>query len=713
MKGRRINIGLQARVVVFILSFGILTGLIGVAFTYLSGINAIKNSIGASFKEMAAEVAARIGIIVETELNRLRIYAITPLNFQGSGVLGRLKAFQTLGEGKYTQILLLDPKGRVISATNSLEKDYVTREDWWEGVNSSKDGVFIGDIKWDTPIKGYTMDFAVRIEDRGKIRGVIKATVKVDHLFKAITDLKIGETGHANLVSSDGIIIVCPIFPPKSHMINFTLLSIITTASAGWDTAPEDGHGGKNSIIGFAPVRYTLLQNPANFGGKKWYIFIRQHPRETYAGIRTLLWKVSIFAVSSIAIISILGFLIANRIVKPIKILQKGASLIGKGDLGHRLDIRTGDEMEQLASEFNIMANKLKESYDGLKETTEYLHSLLENANDIIWTTDLRGNITYINKKVEEWGYSRDELIGKSFLSLLSERHKGRRFQRTLVEGIKQVYEVEVRDKKGEIRNAIISSSPMKDKNGNIIDVLAILRDITEQKRLELLTLESEKLATIGMLSTAIAHEIRNPLSSVKMNLQILYKSLDLEGDEKEHFKIAMEEVDHLERILQNLLDFARPPEPYFALHEINEILDTSFHLVEKEIREKRIRIIRNYAEGLPKVSIDAGRIKQALINLYLNAIQAMEPEGILEVSTSAILHSEKGAISIDICDNGCGIDRKTLGHIFEPFFTTKSGGTGLGLSVVKKIIEQHKGEIMISSDKGKGTRVTLLLPLI
>lgn len=252
----------------------------------------------------------------------------------------------------------------------------------------------------------------------------------------------------------------------------------------------------------------------------------------------------------------------------------------------------------------------------------------------------------------------------------------------------------------------------------------------------ELQDTDGMQLRTLGQMATYICHEIRNSLSSVKMNLQILADRLQPGGDIKEHFGIALREVNYLEELLQEILEFIRPLKLKQSWEEIDEILEEALLLVEKELREKRIVVQKMYCSAVPRLFLDRVRLKQAFVNIYLNAIQAMEIGGLMGISiyiipcklitcgnyhqaekvrslhTNLIHDTDCHYILIEISDNGKGVRETDLPRIFEPFFTTKDEGTGLGLPIVKNIIERHNAHIDISSREGKGAVVNLLFPV-
>ncbi len=268
-------------------------------------------------------------------------------------------------------------------------------------------------------------------------------------------------------------------------------------------------------------------------------------------------------------------------------------------------------------------------------------------------------------------------------------------------------FEVTATARDGTKRDLLISARPIKNTERFIL----VQRDITEFKNLEQKFYQSQKLAAVGQLSAGIAHEVRNPLSSIKMSLHILEKRLNPTGNDQKRFKIAQKEVEHLEKLVSDILIFARPADPDRKPVRINPFLEQSLSMAEKQIIEKNVRIETRFADDLPEVEIDQAMMSQVLLNLYLNAIDAMEPGGSLALSTSVSRESDN-MVSVTIEDNGCGISPEDLAHIFNPFFTKKKYGTGLGLTQVKKIIDQHKGTIEVKSQAGKGTTVIVSLPI-
>jgi signal transduction histidine kinase len=218
---------------------------------------------------------------------------------------------------------------------------------------------------------------------------------------------------------------------------------------------------------------------------------------------------------------------------------------------------------------------------------------------------------------------------------------------------------------------------------------------------------QSERLAAVGQLSAGIAHEIRNPLTSMKMTIQLLKRKLNDETV-KESLHVVLDEINRLEIIVNGILDFARPMELTLEKANIANVIDEVLKLMKPNLTHKKIEIIEEIeSQSISETMIDINKMKQVFMNIILNSIQAMPNGGDLKVH----YEQDNEAIKIEISDSGEGMSKDISDRVFEPFFSAKSGGTGLGLTNAKRIIELHKGEVFIDSIKDKGTKVTLILP--
>ncbi len=238
--------------------------------------------------------------------------------------------------------------------------------------------------------------------------------------------------------------------------------------------------------------------------------------------------------------------------------------------------------------------------------------------------------------------------------------------------------------------------------------VVVLFRDITEIKQLKREIARSRRLASLGSLAAGVAHEIRNPLSSIKGFATYFKERYRDNPEDSQTADIMVQEVDRLNRVIGQLLDYARPMTMNRRETAIQTVIQHALRMIESQAREKGVVIQTELQADVAAVLIDPDRIKQVFLNLYLNAIGAMEGGGILSV---ALFSMTDRRIRIEVRDTGVGIDPKDLNRIFDPYFTTKSSGTGLGLAIVQKIIEAHRGEIQVASTPGLGTTVSVILP--
>jgi two-component system sensor histidine kinase HydH len=215
-------------------------------------------------------------------------------------------------------------------------------------------------------------------------------------------------------------------------------------------------------------------------------------------------------------------------------------------------------------------------------------------------------------------------------------------------------------------------------------------------------------MKAVGTLAAGLAHEIRNPLASIKTFTDYLGTHFDDPAFRQKFQKIVGGEVERINLIVQQLLDFAKPVPPKLTLVDVGCLLDDTLELLSSELMKYRVEVERRYVFPAPKILGDPQQLRQVLLNLCLNSLQAMNGAGRLTVQT-AVAGSE---LRITIADNGCGIAGRDLPRVFDPFFSTKPAGTGLGLAVVHSIISEHRGRVVVDSRVGEGTQVTIRFPL-
>jgi PAS domain S-box-containing protein len=339
-----------------------------------------------------------------------------------------------------------------------------------------------------------------------------------------------------------------------------------------------------------------------------------------------------------------------------------------------------------------------------------YLRSIVDSSPDTLFDLSSDGVINYISGNLKkEQGFIFRESKGKLFTEFVAPEHHELALAvwADVKRGAFQPFEIEVAEKDGSRRNLLITPSPVEGTDRYVF----VQRDITEFKNLEKKYYESEKLAAIGQLSAGIAHEVRNPLSSIKMSLQILEKRMQPEGNDLKRFHIARREVEHLEELVNDVLIFAKPASPKKEPSDIRRIVENAIALVERLVTDKHIHVQTDFEEGLPLLDVDSAMLEQAFLNIYRNAVDAMEMDGVLRTAVRRT-GDDRTHLQITVEDNGCGIDPADLPHVFNPFFSKKKYGTGLGMTQVKKIIDLNMGGIEINSKKEEGTRVMVTFPI-
>jgi len=341
------------------------------------------------------------------------------------------------------------------------------------------------------------------------------------------------------------------------------------------------------------------------------------------------------------------------------------------------------------------------------------LETIFQSIQEGILVVDGSEKLTYANKAAEDMlGFSTESAVGKPVSRYLREIDWGGVLKFDTAEWSKLISrEIEIRYPKHRFLNFYVVplSSPENGGSGAVV----ILRDVTSDRAQEVSILESERLNAVKLLAAGVAHEIGNPLNALNIHLQLLDREIRaLPKEEMDRFKdlvgVARNEVSRLDQIITQFLRALRPAKPALVLSQVATILKEALTLLKQEIRNRNIEIKVDSPDSLPKVMVDPNQIKQVFFNIIRNAFQAMPDGGILGITLKA--SSEHLAISFR--DTGVGIAPEDFGRIFKAYHTTKAEGSGLGLMIVQRIIQDHGGQIELVSKPDEGTRFTILLPL-
>jgi len=645
--------GLQKKFFIALLIVGIVPGIAALTATYLYSTHSLERSIGSSFQEIARSTAIRIAATVDQEIDRAVQLASLPLvirhqieaanqRYAGKSdaeVRRLLAAEQTawktsraelphgaptqsmqtiayLNEwvrrwGYYVRVVLADRRGAVVASTDPQAPYLNDDQEWWqEAFEEGLDSAYVSSLRLDPRLNDYVFEVAVPIPDgsRAEPIGAIGLVIRRAVLLDTILPIRVGDTGHGMLLDTEGTPLICPVLPPTAHLIHEALLNQIARDQPLWFVADDDAHGGRDSIVGAAPVRFAHKLTTSSLGGERWFAFVRQQPEETYAPIYSLLVKVGMIGFGLVVGLASLGFLVGRRIVSPILALRKEAEMLRRNVAAlpeaaptqpaesplSSPQIRTGDEIEDLARTFEAMRRSLEESLRTVK-------------------------------------IQQEELIRR------------------------------------------------------------------------------EKLASVGQLLAALAHDLRNPLGVIRSSAQLVLERQQADEVKQEVARYIIDEVDRLTHRINDFLRYARqkPPEPKPQAPEA--LAEAALWQWKAQGRHDRIQVITNFHEHLPPINVDPQQVKEALVNLLLNAREAMPEGGRLTVTTRADADHH---VEIEVADAGCGIPRADLDKIFEPFFTTKEYGTGLGLTNVKRLIQDNGGTLSVDSEEGKGSQFVIRFPV-
>ncbi len=262
----------------------------------------------------------------------------------------------------------------------------------------------------------------------------------------------------------------------------------------------------------------------------------------------------------------------------------------------------------------------------------------------------------------------------------------------------------------GHIVPLEIGASLLADESGTHLGYVILFKDLTEVRALHQEIERSRRLASVGRLAAGVAHEIRNPLSSIKGFATYFKQRYQDVPEDQQTANIMIQEVDRLNRVVSQLLEFARPISVSRKPTSFKNLVADSIKLIQQQAQDRQITINTRHSAKIDEINIDPDRINQVLLNLYLNAIEAMKPGGKLQITISDSDENDK--LNIQVSDTGRGIAKVDLPKIFDPYFTTKSSGTGLGLAIAHNIIEAMGGTIEVKSDAGNGTAFTIGLPI-
>ncbi|MFK3959696.1 PAS domain-containing sensor histidine kinase [Guptibacillus hwajinpoensis] len=348
-----------------------------------------------------------------------------------------------------------------------------------------------------------------------------------------------------------------------------------------------------------------------------------------------------------------------------------------------------------------------KKAVKELWEAKQLIQAIISASPIATLALDMESNIRLWNPAAEKiFGWKSEEVIGKKS-PIVPVEEKDITIPEIIEYGHIVNKEVKRMRKDGSIVYTALFTAPIQDENGQINGIMAAFMDITDKKKTEDALLKTEKLSAVGQLAASVAHEIRNPLTSVKGFIQLLSSDNDF-ADKTPFLSIMLSEIDRMDSIIKDLLVLAKPQAEHFTFFNVNTLLSYVMQLLSTQASLYNIAFITDFTERLEPLYGEENQLKQVFINLIKNGMEAMPVGGVLRLKTVV----KDNSINVIIVDEGVGIPEHKLKTLGEPFYTTKEEGTGLGLLSSFKIIENHQGKIDFNSTVGIGTTVTVCFPI-
>jgi two-component system sensor histidine kinase AtoS len=416
------------------------------------------------------------------------------------------------------------------------------------------------------------------------------------------------------------------------------------------------------------------------------------------AAIRNFSWQI----IGLVLVLGLLGaFWIGTNLSRGVTRI-KGRLLAMEHDLSVRVP-RLSGEMGQIGQAVNNLAASLEQARD-------YTRYVLENISTGIVSLDEMGEITVFNPAAERLlGIPMTQAQGKPYSDVLAQAKVPQAGK--MVDLLRQHQSGEqtlvLTSMTGEPIELGLSVVNLRTASGKEAGKVMTIEDLSTKRKLEELLRRADRLAALGLFTSGIAHEVRNPLASVKGYAQLLRSRRLLMPEGEKYAEVIVQETERLDQLLSQLLAFARPAPPQVVRLELDGILENTLTLVEPKAQEQGVTIVRQIG-STPTVLVDENKIQQVFWNLFLNAIQAMPEGGTMTVS----LRQEKGEVVAAVRDTGVGIPDDVQDKVFDPFFTTKDRGSGLGLAISYRIVETLGGRIEFNSEPGNGTVFTVRLPI-
>ncbi len=421
----------------------------------------------------------------------------------------------------------------------------------------------------------------------------------------------------------------------------------------------------------------------------------------------------------AIGIAVVVAGVLAQVLLRPIHVLRSGLTRLGRGEFGVTLDLPPGDEFGELGSFFNTVSQQLSADRSLLVGEKANLQSAVENLEDAVALFNPSGELLFSNPAMQPTLPS--TAIGQPVQRLLPGDHPYRQIVEETLATQASRGPVQAGDE------GLLMTHAVAGKDGSLVGILLVSRNLAYLSQMQSTIAYSRKLVALGRLTAGIAHEVKNPLNAMMIHLELLRTKIrsgalvaaggvgragpgPAHGDEGvlQHVQIIESEIRRLDEVVQGFLKFTRPEDLRLQPVRLATMFEEILPIVQPEAQTHGVRVVVDCPPQSTVVNGDAAMLRQALLNLAINACQAMPDGGTLRLACGP---GGRGKVEVRVEDTGIGIPPEHLGRIFDLYFTTKEHGTGIGLSMVYRIVQMHDGEVEVRSTPGRGTTFRILLP--
>ncbi|QEK11096.1 PAS domain S-box protein [Crassaminicella thermophila] len=549
----------------------------------------------------------------------------------------------------------------------------------------------------------------------GEVKGIIGGGVPLMAISKLVDKTQQSYDGKIYVVDEDGKILVSP--DHKGILKETTLkrnIQIQDRVMGIEEISKKYDKGIGQYEDGFRRV-YVSFSKIENYKGmiivEKDEEYIGKEIKEIQRELIPLI--VVIMAVSFLLSIS-LAYTITDPIEKLVTYVRKLTNDIHQGMKGFR--VTKNNEIGELelafcsmSKELSAKMNDLKELHKKERDTSKYLNNILISAGSGIIVIDDENKIVIFNKAAEKiTGIKSEKIVGKDSHELIEVLNLPKNiFDEYKKERSMTEKEYKIQKSKGPAVPVSMLVSPIYDDQSKNIGLVCLMKDLTQIKMLEQQLRREDRLKTIGELSSSIIHEIGNPLAGMTNLIEVLKDNIEEEELRNELIATLREEVNDLNNLVINFLEFTRMNRDKKVSVNILHIINSALNILNPEVKYKHIRVITQFPSEIPFIKVNPSAVRQAFVNILKNSVQAVDTFGIIKINVK-VCEEDKKSIVVSIRDNGEGVKEEFIEKMFDPFFTTKEDGTGLGLAIVYKIITDNQGTISVKSEINKYTEFTL-----